>query len=469
MARLVRMVCMIPLGLDQDGTRAIQSSYQHRRLAPTLREATYPAAVRPRPRTVSLENPTERIGDPSLKVFITYLVGLVSLLAPLAGRGDEPARFTFEDGDRIVLVGDTLVERDQRYGYLETTLTALNPEKNLTFRNLGWSGDTIGGLSRAGFDPPAAGYKQLVEQILAARPTVLIVGYGMADSFEGESGRSQFVEGLNRLLDAVASAKARVVLLSPVAHANLGTPWPDPAPHNAALEGYTRSIEEVAHRRGAWFIDLFEPMRTQHGRASLSDNGIHLNELGYRFLASVIAHALQPEAFRRSPRVELSVDVSIGLVRDAKVGRIEPASVALGFRLSRQALPGSDPAAAPLVLAVAGLPSGHHELRANGRTVAVKSAEDWAKGVPILAGPDLEQVEQLRRAINRKNTLFFDRWRPQNITYLFGFRKHEQGNNAIEIPRFDPLVAEQEQEIARLRKPIPQTYELVRVESEVVR
>ena len=62
--------------------------------------------------------------------------------------------------------------------------------------------------------------------------------------------------------------------------------------------------------------------------------------------------------------------------------------------------------------------------------------------------------------------LYFYRWRPQNETYLFGFRKHEQGNNAREIPQFDPLVEAKEKEIARLRRPVKHTYELVR-ESEV--
>ena len=59
----------------------------------------------------------------------------------------------------------------------------------------------------------------------------------------------------------------------------------------------------------------------------------------------------------------------------------------------------------------------------------------------------------------RKNQLFFDRSRPQNMAYIFGFRKHEQGNNAVEIPRFDPLVIAQEKEIAARRdlklKPAP--------------
>ena len=118
---------------------------------------------------------------------------------------------------------------------------------------------------------------------------------------------------------------------------------------------------------------------------------------------------------------------------------------------------------------VAGLTAGQHVLRVDGRPVETRSAEDWARGVSIAVGPDREQIERLRAAVNRKNLLFFHRWRPQNITYLFGFRKHEQGNNAVEIPRFDPLVAEQEREIARLRNPAVHEYELIPVPGEAGR
>ena len=44
----------------------------------------------------------------------------------------------------------------------------------------------------------------------------------------------------------------------------------------------------------------------------------------------------------------------------------------------------------------------------------------------------------LRAAVVRKNELFFHRFRPENSTYLFGFRKHEQGQNAKEIPDVRP-------------------------------
>jgi len=65
--------------------------------------------------------------------------------------------------------------------------------------------------------------------------------------------------------------------------------------------------------------------------------------------------------------------------------------------------------------------------------------------------PDLVPYETLRSAIRKKNELFFHRWRPANWTYLFGFRKQEQGQNAVEIPKFDPLVEEWDRKIAGLR------------------
>ena len=132
--------------------------------------------------------------------------------------------FILKDGDRVVLVGDTFIERDQRYGFLETILTLQNPDKALVFRNLGWSGDTVEGISRSGFDPPERGFEQLKQQVLAAKPTVVILGYGMADSFAGDAGLPRFDSGLNRLLEVVDRIQARVVLLSPIAHEDVGRP-----------------------------------------------------------------------------------------------------------------------------------------------------------------------------------------------------------------------------------------------------
>ena len=48
-------------------------------------------------------------------------------------------------GDHICLIGNSLAERMQHYGWLETLLHAQFPEHELVIRNLGYSGDEIDG------------------------------------------------------------------------------------------------------------------------------------------------------------------------------------------------------------------------------------------------------------------------------------------------------------------------------------
>ena len=158
----------------------------------------------------------------------------------------------------MVLIGDALIEREQEQGMVETFITLLNPDKTITFRNLGWSGDTVFGTARARFGTEADGFQHLKEHVLALKPTVLIVGYGMTDSFAGEAGLPRFKSGMNHLLDVLAETQARVVLLSPIAHEDLGRPLPDPTRHNEVLRLYSAAIREIAAERGAWFVDLFE-------------------------------------------------------------------------------------------------------------------------------------------------------------------------------------------------------------------
>src|SRR5262245_16269518 len=143
------------------------------------------------------------------------MVPLLSFLAALAPAQTDKPKLVLNDGDRIVWLGGTLVEREQKYGYWETALHAAFPKVNFTLRNLGWSGDTVFGDSRAGFDTPKEGFKRLVDQTLALKPTVIFVSYGQNESFDGEAGLPKFENGLETLLDALKPAKARIVMFSP--------------------------------------------------------------------------------------------------------------------------------------------------------------------------------------------------------------------------------------------------------------
>jgi lysophospholipase L1-like esterase len=375
--------------------------------------------------------------------------------------------FALADGDRVVLIGSTLIEREQRYGYWETALTARFAAKHVLFRNLGWSGDTVFGHARAGFGSVADGFRQLEEHVLALKPTVIVLGYGTNEAFEGAAGLPKFVDGLNVLLDALAPTKARVILLAPPRQEDLGRPLPDPTEQNKNLALYRDALRKVADQRGCSFVDLYELLGGATKEVPLTDNGIHLTAYGYWKSAAVLEHGLGLEAPRW--RVELVAPAPVPLSAEgAKVG------TAPCFRITSSVLPLPPPADAPRsvhpdssrLLVVRGLPPGRHELLIDGRKAATASADEWSTGVQLTRGPEFDQAERLREAIVAKNRLYFYRWRPQNETYLFGFRKHEQGQNAREIPLFDPLVDKAEAEINRLKKPRTHTYELVRVKEE---
>ena len=395
-----------------------------------------------------------------------------------------PPRFEWKDGDKVVFVGDTLIERDQKYGYLESLITSQNPDKTITFRNLGWSGDTALGLSRARFGPPKEGFDHLKDHVLALKPTVLIIGYGMAESFAGEAGLPAFTSGLNTLLDTLAETKARVILLSPIAHEDLGRPLPDPTKHNASLSKYRDAIKKVADERSAWFVDLYDPTTSAHdyGIDPLTENGIHPSEFGHWYFASVIDMDLRQT--RKGPTWDVRINVRDEGASDKSsrttVKLSESKRDHIRFETSDTTLPIPLPSGGVSdavvwmgtrrTLRVNGLAPGNFALTIDGKPIVTSDSGNWAKGVPIELGPEFDQSEALRKVIVAKNLLYFYRWRPQNETYLFGFRKYEQGNNAREIPLFDPLVEAKEAEIAKLRMPSKHVYELRLVtESEVSR
>ena len=410
---------------------------------------------------------------------LSFLVGLPAAIAESPPAGTS---WSLRDGDRVAFIGGTFIEREQRYGYLETALTIANPDKTITFRNLGWSGDTIGGVSRSGFDPPEAGFKQLVDQVNAVKPTVIVVGYGANEAFAGKAGLDAFVKGLERVVTALKPLNARYIYLAPLKQENLGAPLPNPEKHNKDIEIYSKGIEEFAKKHGAEFFKL-DPLGTQEasGRGSrLTDNGVHLTALGYWWLANRLATLSQTSAELRKPKVLLKITdtgLALGTMSGDHLSLADPEWTKGGIRFRVKTVPLPMPhypirsadARAEItgrMLTVEGLEAGHYRLEIDGQSVASATSGEWSRGVAVEDYPDQAQVEQLRQTIIKKNELFFHRWRPQNITYLFGFRKHEQGNNAVEIPQFDPLVAEQEQKIATLKKPVPHLYELVREDAK---
>ncbi|MFH1300911.1 MAG: SGNH/GDSL hydrolase family protein [Planctomycetota bacterium] len=290
---------------------------------------------------------------------------LLFVFCPLQYASADPPAFELKSGDRIIFLGNTLIERAQKFGSWESVFLRSFPEAKLSFRNLGWSADTVWAESRGIFDPPAAGYERMLTQIKDLKPNVILLGYGGNEAFAGQQGLAAFQKQLDQLLADLKPTGAKIIIVSPHRYENAGQPLPDPATHNRDLQLYSELLKETAAAGNHYYVDLYNQLISEPAgtpQLKLTTNSIHLTEAGYQKAAAVIAADL-----------------------------------------------------------------GLH---------------------PVTLSPSVEQ--EVRQLTFEKNREYFYNWRPQNITYLLGFRKHEQGQNAKELPQFIPLIEEKEATIHRL-------------------
>ena len=199
-----------------------------------------------------------------------------------------------EKGDRLVLVGNTFAERMDRSGCFEALLQQAHPELGLRVRSLAWPGDT------PLLQPRPLDFGTMEEHLLEQEADIVVACFGMNESFDGPDGLEPFRESLREFIVSVrdlapGGSEPEIVLVSPVAHENLGGDLPDGSEHNRDLIDYTEAIRTVAHEQGVRFVDLYSPtfhrMRAS-GTGPITINGIHLNDEGNRIAALAMMQAL---------------------------------------------------------------------------------------------------------------------------------------------------------------------------------
>jgi putative heme-binding domain-containing protein len=222
------------------------------------------------------------ISAPPMKI-LCFLTLFLSIFPHIASAN---ARFEFKEGEQVALLGDGLIEREQYVGWIELAATTQFPDRNLTFRNLGWSADTPAGDSRnglsqlqAGREPADEGWKQLLAQLSQYKPDVIVLGYGTAASLPGGSSPDTFRQTLTRLLDEAPKATGkdtRFIIL--------GTP-PSSNNHRAAIEAI---LTETAANRSIPFVSMDDLAK----HPSVFQNPIHLTPDGYKAAARIIEKSL---------------------------------------------------------------------------------------------------------------------------------------------------------------------------------
>jgi azurin len=247
-------------------------------------------------------------------------LGLSAVGSAPEGRQAAP-KFELGEKEHIAIVGNTLAERLQYDGWLETMIQARFPKHELVVRNLGFSGDEIATRLRSknfgtpdewlsGRAEPIGGYQENRFEGTNTRADVVFAFFGYNESFAGQAGLDAFRQQLGAWITHTLAQRyngktaPRMVVFSPIAHENLRSPdLPDGRANNQRLALYTRAMGDVAKARGVTFVDLFTPTERLYTTAKtpLTINGIHLTSDGNRQLAQVIDRALFGEP---APRQE---------------------------------------------------------------------------------------------------------------------------------------------------------------------
>jgi lysophospholipase L1-like esterase len=358
-----------------------------------------------------------------------------------------------EPHDRVVFIGNTFADNLRRHNYLETALIARLPEHKLTFRNLGWSADTLS------LQPRPLNFGSLDEHLSRARADVIVACFGMNESYDGQAGLERFRKQWDQLLEHFAAQRyngesaPRVILVTPIAHEQTDLPV-DASAHNEQLKLYSAAMQAIAKTRGLTCVDLFTPTHQQmqtHPSQKLTENGIHLNEYGYWAVSQMILEQLTgqfPEwsiEIRCDPNHDFSNPLAIRVDRpDWPTPAVPPETIASPELMKSQPK-----------LTVTGLPSGEYKLTIDGKQTAQASGNDWSRGVVLANTPDQQYVENIRAAVAGKNQTFFHRWRAPNSEYIFGRRTKPYGIVTFppEMKEFDRLIDEKEQRVLKLSVP----------------
>ncbi|HYH65814.1 MAG TPA: SGNH/GDSL hydrolase family protein, partial [Urbifossiella sp.] len=266
----------------------------------------------------------------------------------------QPGAFTLERGDHVCLVGGTVAERMQHDGWLESFLHARFPEHDLTFRNLGFSGDEVGGYTAqpdfnkrlrsqdfgtadqwlAGAAPvpqpdkvgdPAAVKLNRFENV-GTNADVIFAFFGANESWAGEAGLTKFKQQLGDFVEHVRAQRyngktaPRVVLFTPTAVEDHKSPnLPRGDERNKQLALYAAAVKEVAANARVPVVDLFTHTQARfllaNDKTPLTINGVHFTEDGNRLLARLIDEYLFPIDGKYLPPT------------DAVLNRIRPAVV----------------------------------------------------------------------------------------------------------------------------------------------
>lgn len=204
--------------------------------------------------------------------------------APLAAEG------FLKPNDRVVFLGDSITAQNLYTKYIENYYTAFHPGMPLEFINAGVGGDQSGWA-----------VKRVEKDVLAHRPTVVTICFGMNDAgyrpTVNKEALEKFKDGLVKIINALReNSDARIVLLTTTCVDEKVRP--ELKGYNRTLSRFVLETEKIGKSEGLAVINLYRPMKTAlaKGQAAnpaytLVPDGVHPNEAGHLVMAETILRA----------------------------------------------------------------------------------------------------------------------------------------------------------------------------------
>lgn len=249
---------------------------------------------------------------------------------------DSGSRFVLRAKDRVVFLGDSITEQQLYSNYVESYLASRYPELGLTFLNAGWGGDTAPG-----------GVLRLERDVLALKPTVVTVCYGMNDgAYTAPTAeiRERYLTGMRTLVAQLKAAGVRIVLLTPgMADESVNQNLARAAYNRQGLRVLADAVLELAAAEALPVYDLHQLMNEVNDRAraahpgfTMVPDGVHPDPAGQLVMAYGLLQALGVPPRCQEVTVSLEngwVNASEGLL--AKPPRKHEFGALLELRLDR--------------------------------------------------------------------------------------------------------------------------------------
>lgn len=410
-------------------------------------------------------------------LFFRALLALsaATLLAIPACAQPAAAPFFFKDGDRAQITGDSITQGRTYSTLIESYVLSRYPNWNITFRNTGWSGDTMGLRTRGGLD------KGFARDLEPLQSTAVTIDFGMNDARAGANGAEGYAANARILADKFKAAGTRVAFVTSSPEEKYEDGQPAGSAYNTMLRTYSDSLKSVAAEKNVLFVDELNPMiaTIEAGRKAgvlgatgnprLVPDGVHPNWDGGLVMATHILQGLNASSL--VSKVELDAKSGAVKTEGAKVTEIKTGEKlsfsrldgALPWPVGKADLALKIPGFAPLddlsryELKITSLTAPKYDILIDDKKSETVTAAQLAAGVNLSkmeAGSIADQQDALLKAITEKNNLFYTRWRDVQIYETPTWIKADiEPSRAAELKRLDDQITEKEKQINDLRQP----------------